>query len=100
MIFVCLCVKVKEDLEFVELIKSFFENHTKSNPRPPLSEHSTYELEHEEDEEEEVEEEMTMSEEIRLGSPDEDDTSNQNLRSDFNIESTNTLGIFSIFLVK
>ncbi|KFK32044.1 hypothetical protein AALP_AA6G192900 [Arabis alpina] len=88
--------KVKEDLEFVELIKSFFHDHTKSNPKPVLSEHSTYELEHEdEDEEEEVEAEveMTMSEEVRLGSPDDDEASIQNLRSDLHIESTRSLDI-------
>ncbi|CAH2070747.1 unnamed protein product [Thlaspi arvense] len=88
--------KVKEDIAFVELIKSFFHNHPKSNPKAALSEHSINE-EHEEDEEqeeeeeEEVEEEMTMSEEIRLGSPDDDDVSNQNLLSDFHVESTHTL---------
>lgn len=95
MICCVLCVKVKEDVEFVEHIKGFFHDHSKSNPKPVLSEHSTYEV-HEEDEEEEVgvEEEMTMSEDIRLGSPDDDDVSNQNLRSDFHIEPTNTLGIY------
>ncbi|ESQ38593.1 hypothetical protein EUTSA_v10028584mg [Eutrema salsugineum] len=85
--------KVKEDVEFVEHIKSFFHNHPKSNPKPALSEHSINVDQHEEDEEEEeeVEEEMTMSEEIRIGSPDDDDVSNQNLLSDFHIESTHTL---------
>ncbi|KAL1219929.1 Transcription factor TT8 [Cardamine amara subsp. amara] len=84
--------KVKEDLEFIEHIKSFFHDHSKSNLKPVLSEHSTYEVhEEDEDEEVEVEEEMTMSEDIRLGSPDDDDVSNQNLRSDFPIESTHTL---------
>ncbi|CAA7033303.1 unnamed protein product [Microthlaspi erraticum] len=85
--------KVKEDVEFVEHIKSFFHNHPVSNPKPALSEHSTYEVheENEEEEEEVEEEEMTMSEEIRLGSPDDDDVSNQNLLSDFHIEPTQTL---------
>lgn len=88
----CLYVKVKESEEFVEHIKSFFHNHPKSNTKPTLSEHFINE-EHEEDEEEVEEEEMTMSEEIRLGSPDDDDVSNQNLLSDFHIEATNSLGI-------
>ncbi|KAL0846762.1 hypothetical protein Bca101_020008 [Brassica carinata] len=78
--------KVKESEEFVEHIKSFFHNHPKSNTKPALFEHSINE-EHEEVEEEE----MTMSEEIRLGSPDDDDVSNQNLISDFHIEATNSL---------
>nr|QFU95692.1 bHLH transcription factor [Brassica napus] len=82
--------KVKESEEFVEHIKSFFHNHPKSNTKPTLSEHFINE-EHEEDEEEVEEEEMTMSEEIRLGSPDDDDVSNQNLLSDFHIEATNSL---------
>lgn len=89
-----LCVKVKEDVEFVELIKSFFIDHSNSNPKPAISEHSTYEVHEEAEEEDEVEEEMTMSEEMRLGSPDDDDVSNQNLRSDLHIESTHTLGIY------
>ena len=50
---------------------------------------------HEEaEDEEEVEEEMTMSEEMRLGSPDDEDVSNQNLHSDLHIDSTHTLGIY------
>nr|QXL90856.1 basic helix-loop-helix (bHLH) DNA-binding [Raphanus sativus]QXL90857.1 basic helix-loop-helix (bHLH) DNA-binding [Raphanus sativus] len=80
--------KVKENEEFVEHIKSFFQNHPKSNTKPALFEHSINE-DHEEDEEEV--EEMTMSEEIRLGSPDDDDVSNQNLLSDFHIEAPNSL---------
>ncbi|XP_023636554.1 transcription factor TT8 isoform X2 [Capsella rubella] len=89
--------KVKEDVEFVELIKSFFIGHSSSNPKPALSEHSTYEVheeaeeEEQEEQEEEVEEEMTMSEEMMIGSPDDDDVSNQNLRSDLQVESTHTL---------
>ncbi|CAH8320563.1 unnamed protein product [Eruca vesicaria subsp. sativa] len=82
--------KVKESEAFVEHIKSFFHNHPKSNTKPALFAHSINE-EHQDEEEEEVEEEMTMSEEIRLGSPDEDDVSNQNLLSDFHIEATNSL---------
>lgn len=88
----CLYVKVKESEEFVDHIKSFFHNYPKSNTKPTLSEHFINE-EREEDEDEVEEEEMTMSEEIRLGSPDDDDVSNQNLLSDFHIEATNSLGI-------
>nr|CAC14865.1 transparent testa 8 [Arabidopsis thaliana] len=83
--------KVREDVEFVELTKSFFYDHCKTNPKPALSEHSTYEVHEEAEDEEEVEEEMTMSEEMRLGSPDDEDVSNQNLHSDLHIESTHTL---------
>ncbi|KAL0749431.1 hypothetical protein Bca101_031434 [Brassica carinata] len=82
--------KVKESEEFVDHIKSFFHNYPKSNTKPTLSEHFINE-EREEDEDEVEEEEMTMSEEIRLGSPDDDDVSNQNLLSDFHIEATNSL---------
>lgn len=94
--YVVFYVKVKENEEFVEHIKSFFQNHPKSNTKPALFEHSINE-EHEEDEEVE---EMTMSEEIRLGSPDDDDVSNQNLLSDFHIEAPNSLGIPYTFLIR
>ncbi|CAN8246729.1 unnamed protein product [Cochlearia groenlandica] len=93
--------KVKEDVEFIEHIKSFFHDHQKLTPKPSLSQHSineaheeAYEEEEDDEEEEEVEEEeMTMSEDIRLGSPDDDVVSNQNLRSDFHLEPTHTLDI-------
>nr|BBM96383.1 bHLH transcription factor [Matthiola incana] len=79
--------KAKEDVEFVEHIKSFFQYHPTSKLKPAPSENSTYE-EHEEEEidEEVVVEEMALSEEVRVGSPDDDNIFNHN-----NMESTNTL---------